>query len=107
VIGKKYPDIINWENQSVALRFNSRKMGEISLLSGKSQFFEIFSNNFGKSEKILIFRNSLRKSEIFSDFFENYFPKSVGDISVTSEIDSESLTTLRKKYFKAWFVAEM
>ena len=47
-----------------------------------------------------IFRKSFRKSKIFSDFFGNSIPKSVGDISVTSELDSESLTTLRKNNFK-------
>ena len=48
----------------------------------------------------------MRKSENFSDYLKNFQifseinPKSVGDFSVTSEVDSESLNTLRKNIFK-------
>ncbi len=48
------------------------------------------------SDFLKYFEN-LRKS---FGFFENSFPKSMEDISVTLELDSESLTTLRKNIFK-------
>ena len=52
-------------------------------------YFQNFLNIFRISE---IFPETLKYFQIFSEFQ----PKSLGDLSVTSELDSESLTMLRK-----------
>jgi hypothetical protein len=51
---------------------------------------------FGKSEHFSDFPKKVQKIQNIFGFFGNSIPNSVGDISVTSELDSESLTTLRK-----------
>ena len=73
-----------WNCPLISCWYTRQFSGGLHFVSEKSRFFEIFSNFFGKSEIISDFPEKFEKIRNIFGFFENWFPKSVGDISVTS-----------------------
>ena len=101
------------EEQAISPQPSSPCHGRMHFFSEKSRnsekIWEILrkSENFSDFLKLFqIIWKFFRLSENFSDYlkkfqiFSEINPKSVGDFSVTSEVDSESLNTLRKNIFK-------